>query len=198
LARFYRFRSRFSILGQPPSHRRQSGDRTTRGALLRWIAALCVAVVVLALGAAAALAEQRPVQVIRVLDGDTVLVRGDVDQVTVRLLGIDAPEKGRKGRPGEPYAGVATRFAQKRLARAERIALEVAGDRMDEHGRTLGFLWLWFRGRTDPVNLSEELLKGGLAEAIRFFDYPHKARFLKLEQGAKRRRLGIWGRGSNP
>jgi endonuclease YncB( thermonuclease family) len=73
-----------------------------------------------------------------------------------------------------------------------------SADREDEHGRTLGFLWLSFRGRTDPVNLSEELLKGGLAAAIRFFDYPHKARFLELEQGARRQQLGIWGRGSNP
>lgn len=44
------------------------------------------------------------VAVRQVLDGDTVRLG---DGRSVRLIGINAPELGRKGRPSEPYAEAA-------------------------------------------------------------------------------------------
>lgn len=133
-----------------------------------------------------------PVAVARVVDGDTVVVRRGGRQERVRLLGIDTPERGRDGRPDEPFALAATRFVRERLSRAHEVELEVAGDRVDEHGRTLGFLWLRLRGSREPVNLSAEVLRAGLARAIRRFDYPGKADFAGLEREARRRGLGMW------
>lgn len=42
-----------------------------------------------------------PVHVQRVVDGDTVRLK---DGRSVRMIGINAPETGKKGRSGEPFA----------------------------------------------------------------------------------------------
>ncbi len=138
-----------------------------------------------------------PVPVVYVIDGDTVVVRLAGRNVHVRILGVDTPEIGRNGRPPEPFARAARRFTERLVRSARRVDLEIAGDRRDAHGRVLGFLWLHLPGRPSPVNLSEELLRAGLAEAIRFFEYPGKSRFLALEREARRAGRGMWARGGN-
>ncbi|WP_025324106.1 thermonuclease family protein [Deferrisoma camini] len=148
-----------------------------------------------AVAAAAGQAERAPIRVVHVIDGDTVVARWAGQKIHVRLLGVDTPEKAREGRPAEPFSRRATEFTRAWIGRAERVDLEVAGDRIDAHGRILGFLWLHVPGRREPVNLSEEILKAGLGRAIRFFDYPGKSRFLALEAEARRARRGIWGIG---
>ncbi|GAB6063171.1 thermonuclease family protein [Deferrisoma palaeochoriense] len=139
-----------------------------------------------------------PVEVVHVIDGDTVVARWAGQEAHVRLLGVDTPERAREGRPAEPFSAKATRFTRSLMERADRVELEIAGDRVDAHGRVLGFLWLTLPGRPDPVNLSEELLRAGLAEAIRHFEYPGKERFLRLEREACRRRVGLWRQRSCP
>lgn len=135
-----------------------------------------------------------PVRIVRVLDGDTMVVRSGRSTVRVRLLGADTPELGRDGRRAEPFAEEAARFARQTLREAWRVELEVAGDRIDDYGRTLGFLWIQPPPPARPFNLSEELLARGLATAIRTFRYPGKARFLALETEARRAGRGLWRR----
>ncbi len=130
----------------------------------------------------------------RVVDGDTVWVRQGGLPVKVRLLGVDAPERGRDGRPGQPWSRAARRYVRDRLAGSGQVYLEVAGDRQDAHGRTLGFLWLVPAGGGAAENMSELLVRAGLADAIRAFDYPGKERMLRLEAEARRAGRGKWGR----
>ncbi len=172
----------------PPPWRRAS----TRG--LRWGRLVLVLAAAAGWPAHAPAGPRVPVIVERVVDGDTVWVRQGDLLVKVRLLGVDAPERGRDGRPGEPWSRAATRFVRDRLAASERVYLEVAGDREDAHGRTLGFLWLVPAGGGTAANLSELLVRQGLADAIRWFDYPGRARMLRLEAGARRAGRGKWGR----
>lgn len=48
---------------------------------------------------------------VRVTDGDTIKVVKDEKVVTVRLVGIDAPERGRgKRQAGQPYSRKATKY----------------------------------------------------------------------------------------
>ena len=148
--------------------------------------------------AGAAAAERVATKVLRVVDGDTVIVARGGGEQRVRLLGVDTPEVAHEGLPGEPYSRVAAEFTKRQISQADRIELEIAGDRVDDHGRTLGFLWLWPRNGVEPVDLSEELLRAGLARAIRHFEYPRKNLFLGLEGEARRERRGMWkGRGAS-
>lgn len=44
-------------------------------------------------------------RVTRVIDGDTLKVRGSSGEITVRLVGIDAPEVSHnKNKPGQPFS----------------------------------------------------------------------------------------------
>jgi micrococcal nuclease len=164
-------------------------SRPTVKAVVVWIVLLTAVFACLGVEA-----ERRPVSVTYVIDGDTMVVRLRGRKVRVRLLGVDTPELGRDGRPGEPFARKARGFAEAMIRQADRVDLEIAGDRVDEHGRLLGFLWLQLPGRAQPVNLSAELLRAGLAEAIWHFDYPGKRAFLSLEKAARRQRVGMWRR----
>jgi endonuclease YncB( thermonuclease family) len=48
--------------------------------------------------------------VTRVTDGDTIKVTGDGSKITIRLVGIDAPETSKKkNEPGQPFSRKSTK-----------------------------------------------------------------------------------------
>jgi endonuclease YncB( thermonuclease family) len=50
-------------------------------------------------------------EVTRVHDGDTIRVKGDYGELTIRLVGIDAPEGSKKKRePGQPFSQKAKEY----------------------------------------------------------------------------------------
>lgn len=129
--------------------------------------------------------------VIRVYDGDTILVEGAGGRKLVRLLGIDAPETSKgKGAPGQPYS----RKAQRHLAALtlnRTVTLSEHGE--DRYKRTLAVV---FCGGLD-VNRS--MLQAGLAEVYRgrtpeSFD---KAPYLTSETEARESRVGMWRQGAD-
>lgn len=166
--------------------------RSERDRFWKWGVAALVACLAAAFSAEVLAAEA--VRVERALDGDTVVVRTGDRRLRVRLLGADTPELARDARPAEPFAEAARQFTSETLSEARSVALEVAGDRIDAYGRTLGFLWVAPASGGPPLNLSEELVRQGLARAVRGFDYPGKIRFLEAEREARRRGRGLWRR----
>lgn len=49
-------------------------------------------------------------QVTRVIDGDTIKVDDGKQKLTIRLVGIDAPETSKsKNDPGQPFSQIATK-----------------------------------------------------------------------------------------
>jgi micrococcal nuclease len=81
------------------------------------------------------------VPVVRVVDGDTIHVRRGGRDVTVRLIGIDAPEIGWYGGEAECFGARAGEFARG-LLDGERVRLEFDRDRIDPYGRTLAYVYL--------------------------------------------------------
>ena len=50
-------------------------------------------------------------RVTRVTDGDTVKVAGNDEKMTIRLVGIDAPETSKKkNQPGQPFSQNSTKY----------------------------------------------------------------------------------------
>ncbi|WP_253510054.1 thermonuclease family protein [Pseudomonas rhodesiae] len=95
------------------------------------------------------------VQVARVVDGDTVRLS---DGRSVRMIGLNAPEIGQKGRPDEPFA-VAARQRLQALVQASggRVGLVPGREAKDRYGRTLAHLY-----GADGRNLEAQLLADGL------------------------------------
>ena len=127
---------------------------------------------------------QQPVA--RVVDGDTLRL---VDGRSVRLIGINAPERARDGRPAEPFAEAATRRLQALVAaNAGRVGLRPGVRERDHYGRLLAHAY----GRGGS-NIEAQLLIEGMGYRVAF----EPASGLELcqreaEDEARRLQAGLW------
>ena len=126
-------------------------------------------------------------QVVRVTDGDTLVVaRTETGkQVRIRLYGIDCPEgRGRTWQP-QPYSRVATDFVKKLLPGGTRVAV-IDMDR-DKYGRTVaGIVKL-----PDGTVVQEALLAAGLAWVYPKY-CPRCEAWTKIQDMARQNRDGLW------
>lgn len=130
-----------------------------------------------------------PVQLYRVVDGDTVhVIDGNDDTLNLRLLLIDTPETVHPNKHVQPYGPEATERLTNLLNEADQLFIEYdEGDSQDHYGRELVYLY------ADDVSVHEVLLEEGLArvgfiyEQQRYLD-----EFKAAEQYAKDEGLGIW------
>lgn len=127
---------------------------------------------------------QQPVA--KVVDGDTLRLR---DGRSVRLVGINAPERARDGRPAEPFAEAATKRLQALVAtNGGAVGLRLGQRARDHYGRTLAHAYDR-QGR----NLEAQLLAEGLGYSVAF----EPASGLEgcqreAEMSARRQRNGLW------
>lgn len=134
----------------------------------------------LTLGLAADALAQR---VRQVLDGDTITVSG---VGVVRLIGVDAPEKTGGYRTAERFGDEAT-AVMRRLVDGQVVRLEYDGDRKDQYNRTLAYVFL-----PDGTLVNEAIIRAGLAEVYRRFQYRLKGRLLAAERDARAAHRGMW------
>jgi len=103
--------------------------------------------------AAATPLNTRESSLIRVIDGDTIVVNVDGVQEKVRLVGIDTPERGECG------FAEATQALELLLSLPDLGLIEAGGDDRDRYGRLLRYLDV---NGQDP---GLELIRAGLAKA---------------------------------
>lgn len=123
-----------------------------------------------------------PVKVLKVYDGDTVLVGHGSLQMKVRFAKIDSPEKGQPFFGSNMDAGA---YSKKCLEKIIKRDLILSIDKEDIYGRILG----------DLDGLSLKLIKNGCTTL-----YPHatfssraeKREFLSALKKAKASRRGLW------
>ena len=94
--------------------------------------------------------------VVRVIDGDTVVVLLDSILIKVRLIGIDTPETVHPRKPVEPYGPEASQFTSNLLI-GEWVYLKYGNQKSDLYGRTLVYL---FRVR-DNLFVNLEIVRQG-------------------------------------
>ena len=111
-------------------------------------------------------------RIVRVLDGDTVEILGEGNQLKrVRLAGIDAPEKN------QPFG---QRSRQELSSMVTQRIVTVTGEDEDRYGRLLGTVWL---GAKD---VNAEQIRKGLAWAYRYHGKPVRSDYATLEDEARR------------
>ncbi|WP_087009142.1 thermonuclease family protein [Brevibacterium yomogidense] len=99
------------------------------------------------------------VEILRVIDGDTILVDRDGYEDRVRILGIDSPEVARDGLPGERCADEATALTEMLTADADVVIVTDPSQlEPDPYGRTLAYV------EADGQDVSGALLSAGLVE----------------------------------
>jgi micrococcal nuclease len=130
----------------------------------------------------------RSARVLRVVDGDTLLVRLDTRRERVRYIGIDTPESVAPGRPVECY-GRAAAAANRRLVAGRTVSLTMDEERRDRFGRLLAYV----RRSSDGLFVNAELVREGFATTLRIPpNVAHARRFAALERDARRARKGLW------
>ncbi len=125
-------------------------------------------------------------KVTRVPDGDTIKVSGNGSTITVRLVGIDAPETSkRKNEPGQPFSRKSTKHLAS-LVLNKSVVVKSYG--IGRYGRTLGVVFV------NGMNVNLEMVKVGLAEVYRGRPAPGLDMNLcwKAEREAKRAGIGMW------
>lgn len=126
--------------------------------------------------------------VVKVFDGDTVQVEGVGLRFTIRLVGIDTPELGRKAKKDQPYSQEAkqtlTQFLNKNT-----ISLTQYG--IGGYNRILAEIFV------NETNINLEMVRAGLAEVYRG-KRPAKfdaIRYFQAEKQAKDTQKGMWVQG---
>ncbi|WP_306030062.1 thermonuclease family protein [Stappia sp. MMSF_3263] len=116
---------------------------------------------------------------IRVIDGDTI----ELNRITYRLHGIDAPEVGQscKTARGTNWAcGKAAVEVMEDLVLGASVACEARED--DGYGRTLAVCY------ADGTDINAEMVRQGYAWAFRRYAMDYAA----LEDQTRAARLGVW------
>jgi len=125
-----------------------------------------------------------------VVDGDTLRVRtdGSAEPVTVRLIGIDAPERSHPSLGKEFFSDEAASHLAS-LCRGKIVRMEKDAEETDKYDRLLRYVFL---PPPDGRLLNEEMLRAGMARAYTRFPFSRKNAFLAAEGRARREGTGLW------
>jgi endonuclease YncB( thermonuclease family) len=126
-------------------------------------------------------------EVYRVVDGDTFVVKHGSVKLTIRMVGIDAPEASTsKHRAGQPFSRQSTQHLSSLILNKN---VDVKSYGADRNGRTLGEVFL-----LNGKNINLEMVQSGLAEVYRGKPATglNMAPYWKAEQEAKAAKRGVW------
>jgi micrococcal nuclease len=159
---------------------------------MRKLVAAAVLIAVLAIGAGKIVGTAREdgAQVVRVVDGDTVVVRTGGRTERVRYIGVDTPESVKPGTPVQCFAKAAS-SANERLVEGQAVRLVHDAEALDRYGRTLAYVYR----ASDGLFVNAELVRRGYAKPLMIRpNVAHAAEFSVLAARARRAGRGLWSR----
>ena len=125
--------------------------------------------------------------VIGVVDGDTIHVDLLGDDVTIRIIGIDTPEKDGPYTQQECFGDESTRYTEDALGGRD-VELEFDVERIDRFERTLAYIWVG-----DSL-FNEAILREGYAVVATFPpNVRYVERFIEAQRAARDDGAGLWG-----
>jgi len=140
--------------------------------------------------------EVEEVELVRVIDGDTIVVDSEKDEEeTVRLLLIDTPETVHPEKEEEIFGKEAKRFVESSLNGT--IYIERGEEEQDKFGRTLAYVY-----NEEPVynsdfvgtSINAQLIRNGFARVAYVYEPNTKyvSKFRDFQEIAKSEELNIW------
>lgn len=133
--------------------------------------------------------------VVRVIDGDTIVVDVGGRLYHLRYIGMDTPESVKPNTPVQPFALAAT-AANKALVEGKTVLLEKDVSETDQFDRLLRDVWVQRDGRLVLVGL--ELVRTGFARVTTFPpDVKNVDALLEAERQARAAGLGLWAAGAS-
>lgn len=140
-------------------------------------------------------AEPGSATVVRVVDGDTLLVDLAGTHEPVRLIGIDTPETVAPGRPIECYGPEASAQLGALTPAGTAVRLERDVEARDAYDRLLAYVYR----ADDGLFVNRAQVEGGYATAD---DHPpnssHRAELSQVQSVARAAGAGLWGACGGP
>lgn len=122
----------------------------------------------------------RSYKCIRVLDGDTAILKNNQEKIRVRFANIDAPEKSQKAFSGEPVGLWSKRYLQNlildKFVKFKSISKDI-------YGREIGIIF--YRG----VNINLKMVRAGHAV---YYQYKTSDFYRSSQFQARIMRIGLW------
>lgn len=126
-------------------------------------------------------------QVVRVVDGDTIIVNIDTKEERVRLIGVNTPESVKPDTPVQKYGIEASNFT-KSLLKNKKVNLEFDAGKRDKYSRLLAYVYL-----PDGRMVNKILLEEGYAQVMTVPpNVKYQKEFLELQRKARKQEKGLW------
>ena len=131
--------------------------------------------------------------VVRIVDGDTIVVDRGRGPEKVRYIGMDTPETVDPDTPVEPFGEAAT-AANAALVAGADVVLERDVSDVDRYGRLLRYVWLRVTGPPSGwLMVDLELVREGYAQVATFPpDVRYVDLFVAAERAARDAGRGLW------
>ena len=129
------------------------------------------------------------VKLSKCVDGDTIKVKIDNKEYTVRMLAIDTPESVHPKKKVEYYGKEASEYTCNIVSNAKKIELEYdsGSDKTDKYDRLLAWVIV------DGELLQDKLVSLGYAKvAYLYGDYKYTSLLEEHQELASAKNLGIW------
>ncbi len=138
-------------------------------------------------------------EVIRAVDGDTIIARIDGVDEKIRMVLVDTPESVHPRKPVEFFGKEASKYTKNNLE-GKTVYLQKDVTDRDRYGRLLRYVWLERPKTDEPTNeeverlmYNAQLLKEGYANLATFPpDIKYVDFFKELEREARDNDRGLW------
>ena len=126
-------------------------------------------------------------EVLRVVDGDTIVINYNGNAEKVRLIGIDTPESVHPDNSKNTEEGIKTSNYTKQRLTGKTVGIELDVQERDKYGRILAYVYV------DGKMYNKELLELGYAKVA---TYPPNVKyveeFTKIQEKARENKVGLW------
>lgn len=131
-------------------------------------------------------------EIMRVVDGDTLLARVNGKKTRIRLTGINAPESVHPDESKNTEEGRrSSAYLKSLIQEGDKVYLEYDISPQDQHGRDLCYVYYVEDG--ELVMLNEKMLLDGYAYTIVVEpNVKYRERFAEDMKQAKKNKAGLW------
>lgn len=126
--------------------------------------------------------DNETVKVLKVKDGDSIVVTTSKGQKDLRIWGIDAPEKG------QPYANTSKKLLEELVLNKH---VRIQSPKTDKFNRDLAFISVTNSSNPKGLDVGSILISRGLAWHFNP-DPKHDKPYKDLETKARNKKMGIW------
>jgi len=130
--------------------------------------------------------------VVKNIDGDTIKVRINGDEETIRMIGVDTPETVHPSKPVEFYGKEASNFTKALCPTGSTVYLTYDWDPRDKYDRLLAYVW--YKRNDEWILHNLNLIVNGYGHAYTVFPFneDYMSLFVTAEQYARAKGYGLW------